>query len=282
MDESIPAEDLVTDFHQSVYAAGINIRRVPKEKDMPAITFPMEIQAIQFMSELDPGCSHALLSEQWVEEHHIPFRKSNGTCEMADGTIRPLTGITERVTVRTGNVSLQYEIPIGKTARNVTLLVGRHMAAKIGIRIEGIPTSIGPPPAQHHAEPETPMRLAEYMADEPVKYTDFRKKLITQLQPEIAANKAIADDAVIPLKEAVVKLQLTDQKPIWVRQYPIPFRFHSTVDETVQHWLRNRAHLARTSGNNLQQPADYGSKEGRPRQDSPYEAPRLFGPQEHQ
>ena len=198
----------------------------------------MELSGIAVTAKYDNGCTDAIIDHDWLVKEEVPFDKIDlPDAKLADGKTSSLFGITKSLQIRTGGQDFTYRLYVGKVDGPAPILVGRGLAARIGIRIEGLPTQVDRTMTATIQEPETVQSLIELTASEPEEYTIFRKQLLQDLAPEIAANQAIPDGAVIPLQEAVVHLDLDTTEQLYTRQYPIPHRIQQMVDVQVDKWI---------------------------------------------
>jgi transposase InsO family protein len=188
----------------------------------------------------DTGASHGFITANFANKHRLHYHKTVLWVVMPDQQKFRALGVTDPVLIQHGlHMALVRFVVVKHLAHAEAYLSKRQLIA-----LKMIVLNLGPPAAAIDESKVTPtantlVQEESIREDEdaptPVHPDDEQRvmQFREELQPLLDANARITGFAVAP----EVKLNLMDETPKFVHQYPLPEQHKPAVREQVAKWL---------------------------------------------
>jgi hypothetical protein len=238
-----------------------------------SVIVPCIINERKILVQLDSGANCSVIASRMAKEMELQLVPPKGQLILAKGRTRSL-GSTH-VTITVGDRQPR-KIPVQVLdLEGVDFLLGLPHWAPLGFTIEGLPATFpnggpdadpdtdgGAPGSEENGRDTNPgIGGADQKPTSAFELTDvdeegssagaysdslwrqqermpepFVAQLMEQVAPELEQNAAIPPTSLCTHPSAVVRLPMSDDEPVYRRQYPIPHALKPVVDEKVAEW----------------------------------------------
>ena len=195
----------------------------------PPILIPMEIEGNRCMGYIDSGCSDAFIDKSFVDRINISYQAQENTIHLGKkGLTTTSYGITKPIKVKSGNFEVKYRFIIMDLPHEV--FVGRPLMKLIGIYVGGLPTSHPSASTDRQVIDDTPPGIMDQSHPH-----EAQERIKASIKEDLLLNSQV--EGFCPLPESIVKLNIDDEAPLYIRQYRIAQCFHNAVQQTIDRWL---------------------------------------------
>ena len=184
---------------------------------------------------VDTGAERSLIDLEFAKSLHLKMTPAKGVIHLAaEGKGIPRQGFVV-VTLKLNQTSHIAVMEVLKLQSEKAIL-GMDVMAPIGIRIQGVP-HLWPTEAEadlleddEQEEDDTP---PDYPPGVSAEGIDPRWLEV------LAAQAAIPKTSVCSLPNSTLRLDMLDEEPVYVHQYPTPIAYQGVVQNQVDEWLND-------------------------------------------
>ena len=200
---------------------------------------PCMVNGIPIMALVDPGAMVSFIDRDLVRENGWTLSPCVGFIRQAmTGSEIPRMGKVGDVELRNGSKSIKVTMEVGNLSGGVKVILGLDLFGPLGYQIRNVPILFPTieDGKQHRKEKKQPdtdkaVELRNYGIGEDGIPEEWRKVL--------ADNAALPINSTCLLQESELAINTGDNKPVWIRQYPIPQGIQNKVRKRVEEWKSN-------------------------------------------
>ncbi len=155
------------------------------------------------------------------------------------GSEIPRMGEVRDLELLNGNKKLQVTLEVGDLSGGEKLIIGLNLFGLLGYQIRNIPILLS---SIDSAKPEENLpkdgRIEDVNA-ELEEYGITEDGIAEEWRNIIADNMNLPISSTCLLPESELSINTGDNKPVWIRQYPIPYGLQEKVEKRVEEWKNN-------------------------------------------
>lgn len=197
------------------------------------LLLPMQIEGRTVQALLDTGASCSFLRTDLGAAFRAPSLVLGGSIQLADGSIQPRHGVTRPLHISCNGCSVTSSFELMPNMIHEAI-IGRDLLFRFGIVIGGLP----PPSATVVIDDSDDNMLEDPKNDTGEEATSLSELIKSSIEVVLQQNTEIPADSFCSFPGSIVSIQ-TD-KPVFRRQYPIPFALRNAVDKQIEKWLATK------------------------------------------
>jgi transposase InsO family protein len=230
-----------------------------------SFNFPVSILGRSEMAFLDTGTTKSILDITLVKELGLQIIPKQGKVHLACKDISvPRIGITEPALLTCGRHSVTHQFEVQPLSEGPLVVIGQDLFDTLGFSLGGLPVR----ETSSEVVQEAPVEDTKpsLIPDSPIspqkqaELEEIRAAILKALQPTISANQSIPKNSFCNIPESVVELNTPPGQTTWRRQYPIPNKLESLVDEAVEEWAQNGTIIPAPVNNKFNSPLTLAPK----------------------
>jgi hypothetical protein len=164
------------------------------------------------------------------------------------GVNLPVTHELDAIEVIHGDKKVLHKFYLGTLPPEIPAILGTELLPRIGIRVGGLRFTHGNLPSEIPLTDLSRPPVVQVSTSAPDPYIQARAQLMAVIKDALHYNEHKVTGEC-NLAHSLVTIDLKDETPIYVHQYPIPLRLRPKVDEIVAEWRRNRHIVEQTTPN---------------------------------
>jgi predicted aspartyl protease len=202
--------------------------------DGECIEVPCMINNIKIMGLVDTGANVSLIDKSFVEENNWAVTPRTGSFNQAiEGQAQNRIGQVENVVVRAGKESATIDLDVINLSGNTRFIIGMNLFNKLGFKLSNIPFT------WPVSEPIIDHKVKSVSENEHIENVDSNG-IANEWKRVIEDNINLPSSSVCKLENSELSINTGDNKPSWIRQYPIPQALIEKVKERIQLWKDNK------------------------------------------
>ncbi|MBX9695728.1 MAG: reverse transcriptase family protein, partial [Cyanobacteria bacterium] len=194
----------------------------------PRLIIPVCVEGTATRALLDTGATASFMSAEFAANFTI--NRIDGKIKWAGAQTATRRGTTEELKLVTSDgrtALIRFEVT-DMPRSDFGLIIGIQDMVKLGIAVSNVP---------HLPTERTPAAVPDRSPcpGEGATAHPDREAIMAAIDETLTLNREAKGFCLLP--EAVVKLGLSDLRPIFIRQYRIAERFYTAVDAQIAAWL---------------------------------------------
>ena len=219
-----------TEKRVNTVSVGENKRESSNYESVNSIEFPCLVNNRKVIAVLDTGANVSLIDLNLVEEMQLVIEPRQGVIQLAvKGGKESQIGVT-RVNLKAGDESVDVNLEVAKLGSEVKLLIGMDLFEKLRFKLNNVPILF-----PRERKEETIIKLREKVEVGLPKGVD-ENGIHHSWKKVIEDNLALPINSVCKLEGSTLSINTGDNKPSWIRQYPIAEAFMDKVRARIVEW----------------------------------------------
>ena len=202
----------------------------------PYLYAPLLIKGRRVLAVLDSGATHSYMSSRTAAGLKISAVATREYAQLANGQKISVEGRTGDLTVTCGDRAEVVNFAILPLADDVPILIGLDLFPLFGFEISNVPVLFPDTNSTLQEELITPEELVVYKEEE----EELDAKLREELKQVLERNQNLPPSALCNVPESVVVLETGNNKPSFIKQYPIPRNMLPILETEIQSWIDKR------------------------------------------
>jgi hypothetical protein len=223
----------------AIYAKiAVNASAIDQNTNCPYFNVPVTVENVRTMATVDSGATTSILSPKLVSLLSLPITPVKGSIKLAASEIQvPRIGTVNKVNFCHNGIKTKHNFEIMEINHDLSdIIIGTDLMTKIGIGLTGLATSWNTSSGPRKADPVLEENLEPN--NSPYGSTDEHERFMQQLQLSIQANERIPLISWCTIPESVIHLPTEKGKTAYRRQYPIPEKLKTVLQEQIEQWLQ--------------------------------------------
>jgi len=186
------------------------------------------------MGLVDAGATTSFIDRRFAERCGWRIAPRMGNVRQAiDGSEKKRIGVVENLRLENGSRDIVVTLEAVDLSGNEQLILGLDLFRSLGYELRNVPFTW---PAVRNETAS--IRMAEATREAEAKLPEA-EALPEEWREVLSANEALPVSSVCKLEGSELSIETGDNKPIWIRQYPIAEALQRKVEARVQEWVRN-------------------------------------------
>ena len=203
---------------------------------------PCIINGLKITALVDPGAMISFIDRDLVLNNGWKIHPCSGSIKQAmTGSEIPRIGEVRDLELLNGSKELQVTLEVGNLSGGEKLIIGLNLFGLLGYQIRNIPILL---PSADNIKPD-----GENVLNKKDKIRDINAELkehgiaedgiAEEWKSIIIDNMNLPISSTCLLPESELSINTGDNKPVWIRQYPIPYGLQEKVEKRVEEWKNN-------------------------------------------
>ena len=199
------------------------------------IKIPCTVNGVKVVGILDTGATVSVLHKDFVQANGWTLEKRTGSVIHAfQGEKTARIDVVPQAEIRAGKYTAHSNIEVANLSNNIFFLIEMDLIGKIGIKVGNLPFVW---PNSPNIQRSVPLKKQEEPAQLPPEIG--HDGIADEWRDVINDNLQLPVSGVCTLSDSTLSIETGDNKPSWIRQYPIPQALMDKAKTRVNEWITN-------------------------------------------